>query len=205
MENQNKKKMLILAVVLLAVLVVAGAAYHLLGDKFKGDQLATQSTPAPNAGTEEGAAPEETPLPIVPDFTVYSADGEAVNLHDFLGKPIVLNFWASWCGPCKSEMPAFDKLSAELDGEVQFLMINMTDGKRETVATASQFIEDNGYTNLDVYFDTQQDAAMTYGAYALPTSYFIDANGVGIAQAQGAIDEETLRRGIAMITEQEAA
>ena len=199
---ENKKKTFILLGVLAAVLLLAGLAYNLLGDRFAGDQLATQQPTAQPDGSTEGEAPED--IPAV-DFTVYDADGNEVKLSDYFGKPIVLNFWASWCGPCKSEMPAFDKLSAELDGEVQFLMINMTDGKRETVATASQFIEDNGYTNLDVYFDTQQDAAMTYGAYALPTSYFIDANGVGIAQAQGAIDEETLRRGIAMITEQEEA
>ena len=201
--EQNKKKTLVLIVVLAVVLAVAGIAYHLLGDNFKMDQLATQSTPAPEAGTEDGTVPAETPLPVVPDFTVYDAEGNAVHLHDFLGKPIVLNFWASWCGPCKSEMPDFDKVNKELDGEVQFLMINMTDGERETVESASKFVEDNGY-DLPVYFDIDQEAAYTYGAYALPTSYFINAKGEGIAQAQGAIDEETLRRGINMIYTPEA-
>ncbi|MDQ9824562.1 TlpA disulfide reductase family protein, partial [Acinetobacter sp. 163] len=85
--------------------------------------------------TEATEAPKQAP-----DFTVYTVDGEAVKLSDYFGKPIVLNFWASWCGPCKMEMPEFNKMAETLDGEVQFLMVNMTDGSRETVETASQYV-----------------------------------------------------------------
>ena len=95
-------------------------------------------------------------------------------------------------------MPDFNEKYAELGGDVHFVMVNMTDGGRETVETASAFIEKNGY-DFPVLFDTKSEAAMTYGAYSLPTSFFINAEGHVIAQAVGAIDAVTLQRGIDMI------
>ena len=126
------------------------------------------------------------------------ANGSPVLLSQFFGKPIVLNFWASWCGPCQMEMPDFNEKYAEIGEDVHFLMVNMTDGARESVDSASAFIAKNGYS-FPVYFDTTGEAAMNYGAYSLPTSFFIDARGHVIAQATGAIDAETLQMGIDMI------
>ena len=96
------------------------------------------------------------------------------------------------------EMPDFQEKYLELGDEVTFLIINMTDGSRETVEIASDFIAQQGYT-FPVYYDTASSAAITYNVYSLPTTYFIDAEGNAIAQATGAIDGETLQRGIDMI------
>lgn len=96
------------------------------------------------------------------------------------------------------EMPDFQEKYLELGEEVQFLMINLTDGSRETVEIAASFIESQGYT-FPVFYDTTSDAASTYGVYSIPTTYFIDAQGRAIAQATGAINGETLQRGINMI------
>ena len=130
------------------------------------------------------------------------ADGTEVKLSDYVGKPIVLNFWASWCSPCKSEMPEFNAAWEELDGEVQFLMVNMTDGSRETIDTAKEYVEGEGFT-FPVLFDTNSEAAIAYGAYSLPTTYFIDAEGYLVARAVGAIDGETLQKGLDLIYSQE--
>lgn len=198
----NKNKTLL--IVILAFILLLGGAYVLYGKLSQDavpDQLAIQDNSSENQASQDaGASQEDSAEPekvLVPDFTVYDLDGNDVHLSDYIGKPIVLNFWASWCGPCQSEMPEFDEAYAELGEDVQFLMVNMTSG-RETLENASAFIEEHGYS-FPVFYDTQSDAASTYGVYSLPTTLFIDAEGYGIAQATGAINRETLQKGIDMI------
>ena len=194
---ERKKAVLVILLVFVVTLVVATVLYRQLGQTVAPDQLEVQSPPTTQE-TEETEAQTEPEKMKAPDFTVYDADGNEVHLTDFVGKPIVLNFWASWCGPCKMEMPDFNEKYLELGEEVQFLMINMTDGSRETVAIASEFIKESGYS-FPVFYDTKMDAANTYGAYSLPMTFFIDAEGYPVARATGAIDAETLMRGIDMI------
>ena len=194
---ESKKALLVILLVFVVTLVVATVLYRQLGQTVATDQLEVQTSPATQQ-TDETEAQTEPEKMKAPDFTVYDAEGNEVHLTDFVGKPIVLNFWASWCGPCKMEMPDFNEKYLELGEEVQFLMINMTDGSRETVAIASEFIKESGYS-FPVFYDTKMDAANTYGAYSLPMTFFIDAEGYPVARATGAIDGETLMRGIDMI------
>ena len=199
-----KGKWILLVLVLAFVLLIGGASvlYSKLGDDWKPDQLEVQipttTAPVQTTAAPTQAAPTEPDVILAPDFTVFDAQGNEVRLSDYFGKPIVLNFWASWCGPCQMEMPDFQEKYLELGEEVSFLMINMTDGSRETEQTASAFIASKGYT-FPVFYDTLGMAAGVYGAYSLPTSFFINAQGHVIARAVGAIDGATLQRGIDMI------
>lgn len=193
----NKKVLLILVLVFVLLMGGAYVLYTQMSQGMDHPQLATQPQQTQPAGA---SVPTETQAPpAAPDFTVYDREGNAVKLSDYAGKPIVLNFWASWCGPCQIEMPDFQEKFEALGEDVQFLMVNMTDGSRETVDIASAFIEEKGFT-FPVLYDTDLDAANTYGAYSLPTTYFIDSQGSAIARATGAIDGDTLQRGIDMIT-----
>jgi len=205
-EVNNKRITIIVVLVLLAALIGGGTwLYNKLGDGLEHDNLVVQnqggdqvqSTAVPNP-SESNQNEVDTDRVAAEDFTVYDKSGKKVRLADFKGKPVVLNFWASWCGPCKSEMPDFDKVYREYGDEIHFLMVNLTDGYQETKQKAVSFVEDSGYT-FPVYFDSDTDAAMKYGISSIPTTYFIDEEGYFVAQGRGALDYAALMQGIAML------
>lgn len=164
-------------------------------DDQNADDRDTDDQNTDDQDTEKDDPGESMQVPVagtVPaeDFTVQDWEGGQVSLSDYYGKPIVVNFWATWCGPCKSELPAFDNAYAAYQDEITFLMVNMTDGYSETVAGTKQFIEENGYS-FQVYFDTSYEAYQAYGVTAIPMTLFIDANGKLITSQLGAMSEST--------------
>lgn len=132
------------------------------------------------------------------DFTVINEAGEEVTLSSLFGKPIVINFWASWCSPCKAELPDFQEAYEKYGEDVQFMMVNMTDGARETVDVAKEYMASAGY-DFPLYFDTTQEAAYTYAVYSIPMTFFIDSDGNIAAYAQSMIDLDVIEQGIGMI------
>ena len=189
------KKVLILVLVLVFLIAGAGIAYNSMADKVQLDNLATRETAAAEVPEGTEAAENEN---LAPDFTVYDLEGNAHKLSDFRGKPVVVNFWASWCNPCKNEMPYFEEAYQQYKEQIHFLMVNLTDGSRETVETAQGYIDGQGYT-FPVYFDTDYSGAIAYGVSAVPATYFIDENGSLIAYGKGSLSQEQLQRGIDML------
>ena len=185
MEKTYKAlKMVLLILVFVALLLGAKRLYDTLGSQVKMDSMATQSA--------------EVSRQAAPDFTVYDLEGTAHKLSDFQGKPVVLNFWASWCGPCKMEMPDFDEKYQDYGDQVHFLMVNLTDGGQETVETASGFVAQEGYA-FPVYFDTDRSGAIAYGVNAVPVTYFIDAEGYFVTYQPGMLSADALQSGIDLL------
>ena len=142
-------------------------------------------------GKEVPSGETSSEATLAPDFVVYDGEGNAVNFSDFAGKPVVINFWATWCGYCVKEMPSFEKAFSEYGDEIVFMMIDVTDGYQETKEDAMKFIEEKGYT-FPVYYDTDLSAAGVYGASSLPVTAFINAEGELVHGQLGMMSEESL-------------
>lgn len=109
-----------------------------------------------------------------PEFKLATLDGKTVSLRDFRGSPVMLNFWASWCPPCRYEMPFFQQIWEEWHGKgLVILAVNIG----ESAATAKKFMGDSGFT-FPVLLDTSQDVALNYNIRSIPTTFFLDESGV---------------------------
>lgn len=187
----NKKTKTILGLLIFAVFIIgAYFAYNTLTKKVSPSETPQSSTNTPQASEKI----------VAPDFTVTDIQGNEVRLSDFKGKPIVINFWTSWCSYCKIEMPYFDTAYNNNQNEVVFLMVDVVDGQRETIEKGQKFISDQGYT-FPIYFDTTFDASSKYGINSFPTTLFIDKEGNISHGYRGAIDEQKLLDGIKLIKE----
>jgi thiol-disulfide isomerase/thioredoxin len=186
----NTKRKTVFSIILFAVFL--GIAYFAYGS------LSNQYKPLQETQNAKSASLQEDKKTPAPDFTVFDAQGNKVKLSDFKGKPVVLNFWASWCPPCKGELPDFNKEYANVKNDVVFMMVDLVDGQRETQAIGKKYIEDQGFA-LPIYFDSNQQAASAYGISSIPDTLFIDSDGNIVKGYQGAIDEETLIAGIKSI------
>ncbi len=198
----KNKKLVVIMITLVAVLGISVFLYPKLKEQYERNNSpseAQKSETVDSSATETQAVQNEAAQETVPDFTVLDMDGNTVSLSDYFGKPIVLNFWATWCGPCKSELPAFDSAYAEYSDEITFLMVNLTDGVQDTVDGTKSFAEKNGYT-FPIYFDTEYSAATAYGVRSIPMTVFVQADGSLLDYSIGAISEDTLAGYIALLT-----
>ena len=110
---------------------------------------------------------------LAPDLTLMGLSGEPVSLEEFRGQPVILNFWASWCAPCRAEMPALEQVAIRYADEGGVVLL-VNQGERET--TISDFLAEVGLT-LPVLLDSDLNATRLYRVQALPTTFFIDREG----------------------------
>ncbi|MGP4059933.1 peroxiredoxin family protein [Halobacillus litoralis] len=125
---------------------------------------------APNApdGLEEGEQ--------APDFTLQTLEGETVKLSDFKGKKVFLNYWATWCPPCREEMPEMQRFHEEFGDEVVILAVNGT-GSEKSVKQVKEYVQEGEYT-FPILLDKDLAINQTYEIISIPTTYFIGTDGV---------------------------
>lgn len=185
-------KLIISIVIAVALFIAALLLYSALSEDFDANNMAGNSNTSSNNTNKDDSQDYSAP-----DFIVTDSDGSEVTLSQFFSKPIVLNMWASWCSPCKNEMPYFEEAYKENE-DIQFMMVNMTAG--DSKKDAKEFIKEEGYT-FPVFFDEQGYCQSVYGATSLPMTIFIDKNGDIVTYAVGALSAEQLQKGIDLIKE----
>ena len=185
----NSKKTVLLILLALALLLgTAEAAYRLLiRGAAEPEAVVSEYETAPDISPEHAA-----------DFTVQDWDGNETRLTEHLGRPVILNFWASWCPPCKEELPLFESAYQTYGDRIDFMMVDLTDGVRETENGAKAYVTEQGYT-FPVYFDSEGSAVNAYQLYSIPQTAAVDEDGRILSLRVGMLTEDSMGEMIKML------
>ncbi len=194
-----KKQKAFAILALVSVILIAGAAvlYGYLSRRYFDPELAVTDVVSESDQPSDSDAAEDEAA-AAPDFLIYDGNSQPVTNADFAGKPMIVNFWASRCVPCREEKPAFEAAYQEYGDDIHFLMVSLTDGVKETRITADKYVAKFGYT-FPVYYDEDRTALHAFNVFSSPMTFFIDADGNILSYYSGTITEELLADGIAMI------
>jgi len=185
------------------VLIVLGVVFVVLfatiGLTSNPQPPVTPSTVTPSSATPPTVAPPTGPQIgyTAPDFTLKDLNGNTVKLSDFRGKPVYLNFWASWCPPCKAEIPEIQEFYQLNKDKVTVLAVNIT--YNDNVSDVVNILKANN-TNFPVLLDinAKSSVADAYQVYGIPASFFIDKNGIIRATHAGGMTIVTLQEALKM-------
>lgn len=181
---KKNAKLILLAVLLVLIVALASFLYPKLSQQYQ----AENTVPAETEKSAEKAA----------DFTVYDTDGNAVSLSDMTGKPTVVNFWTTWCRYCVEELPTFDRYAKEYKDQINFMMVDLPDGYRETAEKALAFVEKEGY-GFPIYFDSDGSASAAWMVQSIPMTLLVDKDGNLYKIHTGLMNEETLKQYIEIL------
>ena len=150
-------------IVLVVIGLLGWAVYDFV---LSDDEIAEEATQDEEAGLERGD--------LAPDFKLETIEGEEVRLSDFRGQKVLLNFWATWCGPCRAEMPDMQKYHEE-DDDAVILAVNLTETEQSSTGV-DEFLDEYGI-DFTILSDKNTVVSNIYKAQALPTSYLINTEG----------------------------
>ena len=196
----QKTKTIIAIILFIIFIVVIAVSYQLLKneeEEKKLSQLEQRKNQVENISTEQignqtTSSSQKNQQKYI-DFTVENELGEMVSLSQYIGKPIVINYWATWCAYCIEEMPYFNKMFEKEKENITFFMINATDGVRETKEKAKNYVQKSNY-QFPIFYDTNYSARNNYYIDGYPTTIFIDKEGNLFDIYYGAISEKTLTK-----------
>lgn len=165
------KKIISLAIIALAIIIVV---INLPDNK---DKARLSTVDDPNAAT---------------NFTLQTLEGETVSLADYKGKKVILNFWATWCPPCKAEMPHMQSFYEQMNQEeVVILAVNLT--SQDTQDKVETFVDAYGLT-FPIALDVDGEVGRLYEIFTIPTTYFIDEEGKIVQKYIGPLDEQSMKK-----------
>ncbi|MGE7622522.1 peroxiredoxin family protein [Viridibacillus sp. NPDC096237] len=143
-------------------------------------------------GVKNGLAVGE----LAPDFELETLDGKKVKLSDFQGKKVILNFWATWCPPCKAEIPHMQKYYENFAKEDNFeiVAVNLTSYK-ESIKYVEKFVKTYEMT-FPVLLDTEGEQMNAYDIHIIPTTYFLDTKGIIQKKVIGPVDQDSMQESV---------
>lgn len=127
-----------------------------------------------------------------PDFQLATLDGKVIKLSNQKGKKVLLNFWASWCPPCKAEMPDMEKFYQNNHQNVKILAVNLTTAEKNR-NNVTKFVKDYGLT-FPILLDEKGKIGDMYQAFTIPTTYVIDSNGIIQKKIIGPLNQEMMEK-----------
>lgn len=160
--------------VLAAIMLIAALGYAYFGNS--GSDLISENRPQESSGKQSAqkANQEEPKMYEAPEFTLLNLDGDEVSLSDYRGKVVFINFWATWCGPCRQEVPAFVELQEEFGKDkLVILGISVDQGDLSVVPA---FADEYGM-NYEVLYSTPRVQAMYGGISSIPVTFVVDKDG----------------------------
>jgi len=227
--KKKTRNLIILVLSFIVLIIVASVAYNALRDSTPAvsfvpqvadlpettekKQVQTNISPAavPAPSEPEIVGEEETPAvedgfdasaPTMPNIPLFNLDGSETTFEDVrLGKPAVINYFASWCPPCKQELPHFQKAYETYKDQISFIFLDALDGQRETLETVKAFIRDFPFTG-PVYYD-EGIFAYIFQTNSLPTTVFINADGTLANGYLGYVSESVLQQNLDKLLIQE--
>ena len=152
-------------------------------------QLDESGTDEPEPITQTKSEPLQEGATAI-DFELETRTGDTLRLYNHDGKPTLINFWASWCPPCKKEMPDIQKAYEKYGDEVNFFMVDLT--FNDDIDAMNEYIEENQFT-FPVLLDKTGDVMMDYQVMVIPTTYFVDANHVISHKVMGPMTSEHIQ------------
>ncbi|MGN7407781.1 peroxiredoxin family protein [Sporosarcina sp. SAFN-010] len=151
------------------------------------DTASTKTMSKSTAGLEQGDTP--------PDFELETLAGDKVRLSELKGKKVILNFWATWCPPCKAEMPHMENYYKNLKPEdnVELISVNLTTAENRGVKAVEEFVDAYELT-FPILLDTEELGMTDYKVFSIPTTYILGTDGTIDNQIVGPMDEEMMEQ-----------
>ncbi len=179
-EQRSSKKSALIIVLALVVIVVLGVVGY--------NALKSNNLPQSNM---DAAASQDDALTLADlNCTIYDEAKNPLELTDIAGgKPLVINFWTTWCPHCVEEMANFQEAFDAYGDRVSFAMVDCVDGSRETVDAGSAYAAENGFT-FPVYYDVDQSAVVVFGVTGIPATIVFDSNGSLVLARAGELERD---------------
>lgn len=184
MKNTKQKIALLSLAVLMVVAIVGGLIKPYIQNKDKG--ISSDSDGRLN----------------IPNFQYTDRRGETVDFDSLRGKPIVINFWGTWCGWCVEEMADFNQLVKDYGDDVNFLFLNVANSKSETTQDVLDFLRENGYDAITTHFDSMGEGIYMFGINSFPTTIYADSEGNLYDAAIGLTDYDSAKKVIESMLEE---